>query len=123
MEVQSLSPESIQDIGVLPTASTSSPPMVTPIPSSLIDGTFSATTNLSTTVLGAQVLSFSDEYFAFQPSDAHACCSQAWRLRSHWSLVRWLGDEKAQHKGVRLGRGQARLCGCSPRSRSRYCAF
>src|SRR5271156_2221832 len=64
MEVQSLSPESIQDTVVLPTASTSSSPMVTPIPSSLIDSTFSATTNLSTTVLGAHVLSFSDEYFA-----------------------------------------------------------
>ena len=64
MEVQSLSPETIQDTDVLPTASTSSSPMVTPIPSSLIDSTFSATTNLSTTVLGAHVLSFSDEYFA-----------------------------------------------------------
>src|SRR5271156_4512387 len=64
MEVQSLSPESIQDTVVLPTASTSSSPMVTPIPSSLIDDTFSSSTNLSTSVLGATVLSFSDEYFA-----------------------------------------------------------
>jgi allantoicase len=64
MEVQSLSPETIQDVGILPTASASSPLIVTSIPSSLIDSTFSTTTNLSTTVLGARVLSFSDEYFA-----------------------------------------------------------
>ena len=64
MEVQSLSPETIQDIGVVPPASASSSLIVTPIPSSLIDSTFSTTTNLSTTVLGAHVLSFSDEYFA-----------------------------------------------------------
>ncbi|KAJ9612723.1 Allantoicase [Knufia peltigerae] len=35
-----------------------------PIPASLIDTTFSSSTNLSTTVLGAKVLSFSDEWFA-----------------------------------------------------------
>jgi allantoicase len=64
MEVQSLSPETIQDIGVVPPASASSSLIVTSIPSSLIDSTFSTTTNLSTTVLGAHVLSFSDEYFA-----------------------------------------------------------
>ena len=37
---------------------------VTPIPSALIDTTFSSTTNLSTTVLGASILSCSDAYFA-----------------------------------------------------------
>jgi allantoicase len=64
MEVQALSPETIQDILVSPTVPTSSSLAVTPIPSSTIETTFSTTTNLSTTVLGAQVLSFSDEYFA-----------------------------------------------------------
>ena len=64
MEVQSLSPETIQDILVSPTAAASSSLTVAPVPSSLIDTTFSRATNLSTTVLGAQVLSFSDEYFA-----------------------------------------------------------
>ncbi len=37
---------------------------VTPLPASQIDATFSTTTNLSTTVLGASIVSFSDEYFA-----------------------------------------------------------
>ncbi|KIX03292.1 allantoicase [Rhinocladiella mackenziei CBS 650.93] len=37
---------------------------VTPVPAALIDSTFSSSTILTTTVLGAQVLSFSDEYFA-----------------------------------------------------------
>ncbi|KAI1617127.1 allantoicase [Exophiala viscosa] len=35
-----------------------------PIPAALIDTTFSSSTNLTSTVLGAKVLSFSDEYFA-----------------------------------------------------------
>jgi allantoicase len=64
MEVQALSPETIQDTLVSPTAPVPSSLNLTPIPSSLIDTTFSTTTNLSTTVLGAKVLSFSDEYFA-----------------------------------------------------------
>ncbi|OAG33782.1 allantoicase [Fonsecaea monophora] len=37
---------------------------VTPVPAALIDTTFSSSTNLSTTVLGASILSCSDEYFA-----------------------------------------------------------
>jgi len=37
---------------------------VIPVPSSLIDDTFSSSTNLSTSVLGATIVSFSDEYFA-----------------------------------------------------------
>jgi allantoicase len=37
---------------------------VLPVPSALIDTTFSSTTNLSSTVLNAQIVSFSDEYFA-----------------------------------------------------------
>ena len=64
MEVQSLSPETIQDTLVSPTAPPSASLTVTPVPRSLIDTTFSKSTNLTTTVLGAQVLSFSDEYFA-----------------------------------------------------------
>lgn len=64
MEVEALSPETIQDTFVSPAAAVPSSPNVTPILSSLIDSTFSTTTNLSTTVLGAKVLSFSDEYFA-----------------------------------------------------------
>ncbi|KAK4940376.1 Allantoicase [Elasticomyces elasticus] len=35
-----------------------------PVPAALIDTTFSSSTNLTTTVLGAKILSFSDEYFA-----------------------------------------------------------
>jgi allantoicase len=37
---------------------------VTRVPTAIIDATFSSSTNLSTSVLGAQILSFSDEYFA-----------------------------------------------------------
>jgi allantoicase len=37
---------------------------VTRVPVALIDTTFSSSTNLSTSVLGAEVLAFSDEYFA-----------------------------------------------------------
>jgi allantoicase len=64
MEVQALSPETIQDTLVGPAAPLPSSPTATPIPYSLIDTTFSTTTNLTTNVLGARVLSFSDEYFA-----------------------------------------------------------
>lgn len=46
-------------------ASTGSPNITTiPIPAALIDTTFSSSTNLTTSVLGAKVLSCSDEYFA-----------------------------------------------------------
>lgn len=57
---------SLVDRVIAPIASSKSTPTVTatPIPAALIDTTFSSTTNLSTTVLGAQILSFSDEYFA-----------------------------------------------------------
>ncbi len=37
---------------------------VTPVPAPVIDATFSSSTNLSTSVLGSRILSFSDEYFA-----------------------------------------------------------
>lgn len=37
---------------------------VVPIPAALIDTTFSSSTNLSTSVLGASIVSVSDEYFA-----------------------------------------------------------
>lgn len=37
---------------------------VTPVPAALIDKTFSSSTVLTTTVLGASIVSFSDEYFA-----------------------------------------------------------
>lgn len=46
------------------TSNSTSSVSVVKVPSSLIDTTFSAQTNLSTTVLGASILSFSDEYFA-----------------------------------------------------------
>ena len=64
MEVQSISPETIQDILISPIAPASSSLTAAPVPSSLIESTFSKFTNLTTTVLGAYVLSFSDEYFA-----------------------------------------------------------
>jgi len=64
MEVQALSPETIQDTLASPTAPVPLLQNVTPIPSPLIDTTFSTATNLSGTALGARVLSFSDEYFA-----------------------------------------------------------
>jgi len=37
---------------------------VTPVPAALIDATFSSSTSLATTVLGASIVSFSDAYFA-----------------------------------------------------------
>lgn len=46
------------------TASSTADIKVTRVPTTLIDTTFSSATNLSTSVLGAEVLSFSDEYFA-----------------------------------------------------------
>jgi allantoicase len=52
MEAPLLSAEAIKDNSV------------TPIPTSLIDTIFATTTNLSTTVLGASIVSFSDEWFA-----------------------------------------------------------
>jgi allantoicase len=71
MEVHSLPTETIKDkilsspsltttTTTINTAATS----ITPIPASQIDTTFSTTTNLTTTVLGATIVSFSDEYFA-----------------------------------------------------------
>jgi allantoicase len=45
-------------------SSSDSPIIVVPVPSSVIDDTFSSSTNLSTSVLGAAIVSFSDEYFA-----------------------------------------------------------
>lgn len=66
MDHQALSPDTIQDTLAAPNASikSSNALTVTPVPSAEIDTTFSTTTNLTTTVLGANVLSFSDEYFA-----------------------------------------------------------
>ena len=58
--------ETIQD-KILPATSTTTNPnanSITPIPASQIDATFSTSTNLTTTVLGASIVSFSDEYFA-----------------------------------------------------------
>src|ERR1700761_4608836 len=50
---------------VLPSSSSSTSNVtVTPVPASLIDTTFSTSTNITTTVLGASIVSFSDEYFA-----------------------------------------------------------
>jgi allantoicase len=50
---------------VLPSHSSSNPNItVTPIPAALIDSTFSTSTNITTTVLGASILGCSDEYFA-----------------------------------------------------------
>lgn len=65
MEIPSILAESVEDRILLPsepTTSVTDPP--TSIPASQIDATFSATTNLTTTLLGASILSFSDEYFA-----------------------------------------------------------
>ena len=66
-----------------PASSTSSTDIkVVAVPAAVIDATFSDSTNLSTSVLGAKVLSFSDEYFAsaVQPSHTHTCNSQARRV-------------------------------------------
>lgn len=67
MEVPSLSAETIKD-KILPssitTTAATSQISITPIPPSQIDTTFSTSTNLTTTVLGASIVSFSDEYFA-----------------------------------------------------------
>lgn len=65
MEVPSLSRDAIKD-NILPASITTSNPQmsVTSVPASEIDTTFSTNTNLTTTVLGASILSFSDEYFA-----------------------------------------------------------
>ena len=67
MEVPALSAETIED-KIIPSlstaAATNSRVRVTPIPASQVDETFSTTTNLTTSVLGASIVSFSDEYFA-----------------------------------------------------------
>ena len=60
MEVQVVSPDTIQDNLHSHERYTTT----TTVPSALIDLTFSRTTNLTTTALGASVLSCSDEYFA-----------------------------------------------------------
>ena len=50
---------------ILPSSSSSTSHVtITPVPASLIDNTFSTSTNITTTVLGASIVSFSDEYFA-----------------------------------------------------------
>lgn len=74
MEIPSISQEALDkatasissSLPDLPTTTTNSTDSisVTKIPTSLIDTTFSTHTNLTTTVLGASILSFSDEYFA-----------------------------------------------------------
>ena len=64
MEVQALSLEVLQDTIISPEPPALSQLTAKPVASALIDTKFSTTTNLTTTVLGAQVLSFSDEYFA-----------------------------------------------------------
>lgn len=58
MEVQVLSPETIQD--TLPPANSTA----TVISGDAIDSTFAASTNLTTTVLNSSILSNSDEFFA-----------------------------------------------------------
>lgn len=67
MEVH-VEPQAIAEVAVdkfLPSSSSSTSNVkVTHIPAVLIDTIFSSSTNLTTTVLGAQILSFSDEYFA-----------------------------------------------------------
>lgn len=67
MEVP-IQPHTLSEIvvgNVLPSSTSSTSSLTaTPIPAALIDTTFSSTTNLTTTVLGASILSFSDEYFA-----------------------------------------------------------
>jgi allantoicase len=62
IHIQSVS-DSIVD--ALPSSSSSTSNLkVTPIPLALIDTTFSSSTNVSTSVLGATIVSCSDEYFA-----------------------------------------------------------
>ncbi|EXJ86649.1 allantoicase [Capronia epimyces CBS 606.96] len=66
MEVQ-IQPQVLSkavDIIVPSTTTTDSNVTVTPVPAALIDKTFSSSTSLTTTVLGASIVSFSDEYFA-----------------------------------------------------------
>jgi allantoicase len=63
IQPQSLA-ETVVDRVIPSTSSSSSNVTVTPVPAALIDTTFSTSTNISTTVLGASILSFSDEYFA-----------------------------------------------------------
>lgn len=56
--------ETIVDRALPSSSSSTSNVTVTPVPASLIDTTFSTSTNVTTTVLGASIVSFSDEYFA-----------------------------------------------------------
>ncbi|KAJ9654916.1 Allantoicase [Neophaeococcomyces mojaviensis] len=69
MEIHSL-PEEVLDKATAAlsladhTSNSTSSVSVVKVPSALIETTFSTQTNLSTTVLGASILSFSDEYFA-----------------------------------------------------------
>ena len=63
MDVQALSPETIQDTILPPTSQSSSNIFV--VPSALIDTTFkTSTTDLVSAGLGGRILSFSDEFFA-----------------------------------------------------------
>jgi len=67
MEVQLQPPHIIAEaVGdqVGPPSAASSNVTTTPVPAALIDTAFSSSTNLTTTVLGAEIVSFSDEYFA-----------------------------------------------------------
>ena len=69
MEISSIPQEALDKAtstlsNITLTANSTSATSVTKVPASLIDTTFSSNTNLSTTVLGASILSFSDEYFA-----------------------------------------------------------
>lgn len=69
MEISSIPQEALDKATatlslVDPTSNSTSSISTLQVPSALIDSTFSTSTNLSTTVLGARVLSFSDEYFA-----------------------------------------------------------
>jgi allantoicase len=66
MEVP-IHPQTVSDavLDAAPASSSSTADVkVTPVPTTVIDAAFTSSTNLSTSVLGAEILSFSDEYFA-----------------------------------------------------------
>ena len=63
VDIETLVETAVDD--TLSLAGSSSPNLtVTPVPAALIDTIFSTSTNITTTVLGASIVSFSDEYFA-----------------------------------------------------------
>lgn len=69
MEISSIPQEALDKATLAlsladPTSNSSNKVSTLSVPASLIDSTFSSQTNLSTTVLGASILSFSNEYFA-----------------------------------------------------------